>query len=144
MVSGAYAKSDAFGNTAALFIPFGGASKATKAVSAVDDVARAGPLENMITQYTIKSIPRAPKGGIEIAGKFYKGGQFIPGKRTTIQYGRGAVPKFNTVPALSTPLRPTPMNFEAYSPQVRRWLGWGGAGLGFIYGTKKIQEKQKK
>jgi len=79
-------------------------------------------IDELVVSYS-KAIPnlmRAPKGGITIAGKFYQGGQFIP--RPRLHFGRGGFSNYQSLPPLSTSLRPTPVNYSA-SPFLR----WGGA-----------------
>ena len=100
-------------------------------MNCVDDIAQA-PLENFVASYSraTSELLRAPSGGITIADRVYKGGQFIP--RPRLYYGRGSVESFNTLPALSTPLRPTPINYGA-SPLLRYGVGIGGSVLSYIY-----------
>ena len=78
---------------------------------------------------------KAPKGGLTIAGKYYKGEQFIP--RPRLNFGRGGFTNFKSLPSFSTPLKPSPVNFNL--PSSVRWgIGVGGAGLGLLYYTKKV------
>jgi len=96
--------------------------------------------EGFVESYSLagRGMVRAPKGGVRVNGKFYKGGQFLP--RPRISFGRGSVPQYNSLPALSSPLRPTPMNFNA--PASLRWgLGIGGSMLGGLYYYNKLIEK---
>ncbi len=110
------------------------------AITAVDDVAKA-PLENFVSSYSraVPEVLRAPSGGIRVGGKFYEGGQFIP--RPRLQFGRG-IDNFSTLPPFSTPLKPSPINYNA-SPILRYGIGIGGAALGYIYYREKTVNSGK-
>ena len=87
-----------------------------------------GLLDDFASSYS-KAAPgltRAPKGGITIAGKYFKGGQFTP--RPRLHFGRGHFSNFNTLPFGSSPIRPTPVNFNA-SPSLRWFGAIGGSSL---------------
>jgi len=110
------------------------------AITTVDDVAKA-PLENFVSSYSraVPEVLRAPSGGIRVGGKFYEGGQFIP--RPRLQFGRG-IDNFSTLPPFSTPLKPSPINYNA-SPILRYGIGIGGAALGYIYYREKTVNSGK-
>ena len=80
--------------------------------------------------YSRTIIPRAPSGGVYIEGAFYKGGQFLPGARTTLSFGRQASFEFQSLHPLTSTLSPTPMNFQAYGEMARWGIGITGSGLG--------------
>jgi RHS repeat-associated protein len=89
-------------------------------------------------------IPRAPIGGIVINGKYYKGGQFLPGPRTRLYFGRGSVPDHGLIHGTSTyPLPAT--GYPQLSTSMKWAVGGGGAALAFKYGwNSNVSSKTSK
>jgi hypothetical protein len=91
--------------------------------------------------YSSGSLPlkQAPRGGIMIGGKFYAGGQFLPGSRTVMYSKHYTHLEYLSLPALSNSLRPSPIFYPSLGPTKRWAIGGGGAGLGLYWGIKKTQ-----
>ncbi len=87
------------------------------------------------SQPLYSALSRAPAGGIRIHGKLYKGGQILPFPRT--YFGRGAQTIYNSLPALSSGLKPSPMNYSRLSTGARWATGIGLSGLGYLYYSNK-------
>jgi hypothetical protein len=97
-------------------------------------------LDDFAESYTMRyGLSRAPKGGMYINGKFYKGGQFIP--RVKISCGRGSIPRFNDLQPLSSFDSPGLLNYDA-----NKFLRWGIAITGIsgsiLEGIKKNKERK--
>ncbi|MEA1786120.1 RHS repeat-associated core domain-containing protein [Arenibacter sp. GZD96] len=97
------------------------------ALSFSDDIAL---LSDDIVQYSIKSIPRAPRGGILIENTFYNGGQFIPGARTTLNFGR-QTQNFSSLPFGASTLRPA-VHATLSTPALNGATGVGLSSLSLI------------
>ncbi|MCG8310012.1 MAG: hypothetical protein MI975_21630 [Cytophagales bacterium] len=92
------------------------------------------PLSNTITLYSRGSVLRAPKGGIRVGGKFYKGGQYYPGPRLYFQKGVTNYQSalwVNSRSPWATRLMPGPA-------WLRYSVGAGGAGLLIYKGYKDL------
>src|SRR5699024_67849 len=112
------------------YLSKGASSSSTRGVNLIDDFAssysKAAP-----------GLTRAPKGGVTIAGRYYKGGQFTP--RPRLHFGKGNFSNFNTLPFGSSSIRPTPVNYNA--PSSLRWLGGlGGSSLSLLNSYKQMNK----
>ncbi len=105
------------------------------ALSFSDDIAL---LSDDIIQYSTTSIPRAPKGGIVIGDTFFKGGQFIPGARTTLNFGR-QTQNFSSLPFGASTLRPA-VHATLSTPALNGATGVGLSSLSWIRYYHRINQ----
>jgi hypothetical protein len=98
---------------------------AKKAAGVVDDMVEAS-LDDFVSLYRQQvGVVRAPKGGISIAGKDYKGGQII--KRIYIEMGRGGSGNYRALQELSSGMKP------GITKEIPGSVGIGLAVLGYLY-----------
>ena len=93
-------------------------------------------LSDDIINYSTQTIPRAPKGGLLIGNTAYKGGQFIPGARTTLGFGR-QTQNFSSLPFGSSTLRPA-VHATLATPALN---GSSGVGLSSLVIYRQIHQK---
>jgi len=113
-------------------------SGSRSAVSFSDDAVL---FSDDIIQYSKTIIPRAPKGGINIGEKIFKGGRYIPGARETINFGR-QVQNFSSLPFRASPVYPA-VHSTLSTPAINGTFGITLSSLSLFSFHHKINNQHK-